>query len=128
MNSGSIVAFKVEAENGAPKLTPAWTSRNLESPDPPVVAQGVVFVLENGKYKRKLQGKSGAVEESPAAKAHAILYALDGLTGQELWSSGDKVKSAGSLTGLSIANSRVYFTTVDNTLQVFGKYLETEQH
>ena len=124
--NGSIVAFKLVDEGGSMKLAPAWTSRNLMTPDPPVIAQGVVFVLENGKYKRKMKGEK--VEESPAGSTHATLYALDGTTGAEMWSSGEQVKSAGSLTGLTIANSRVYFSTVDNMVFAFGKYLETEQH
>ena len=97
------------------------------TPDPPVVAQGVVFALSNGKYNRKMKKNHGAemAEETPANQSHATLYAIDGLTGNEMWSTGDEVSAPGSLTGLSIANSRLYFTTVDGTLQVFGKYLET---
>lgn len=117
---GALVAFKVVEENGTFKLVPAWTSQGLKSPDAPVVAQGVVFALENGKYKRKV--KSGKLELSPAGSARAVLYALDGATGKQIWLG--ETTAAGSLTGLTVANSRIYFTTVDNTVQVFGKYLE----
>lgn len=120
---GALVAFKIAEENGSAKLLPAWTSVNLAMPSAPVIAQGVVFVLENGKYKRKLKGNK--IEEAAAKSTHATLHALDGMTGEEMWSTGDQVKAAGSLTGLSIANSRVYFTTVDGTLFAFGKHLET---
>ena len=125
--NGSVVAFKVTEENGVLSLVPAWVSHDLMSPDPPVIAQGVVFALSNGKYKRNIKKEHGVkmAEETPAGQSHATLYALDGLTGKQMWSTGDEVKVPGSLTGLSIANSRVYFTTVDGTLQVFGKYLET---
>ncbi len=125
--NGSVVAFKVAAENGNLSLVPAWVSHDLMTPDPPVVAQGVVFALSNGKYKRKMKKNHSAemAEETPANQSHATLYAMDGLTGKEMWSTGDDVSAPGSLTGLSIANSRLYFTTVDGTLQVFGKYLET---
>ena len=126
--NGSIVAFKLNEQNGQLSLEPAWTSQDLMSPDAPVISQGVVFALSNGRYKRKVKKSHGsiAIEASPAGSAHAVLYALDGATGKEIWSTGNQVAAAGSLSGLSIANSRIYFTTVDNTLQVFGKFLATE--
>ena len=125
--NGSVVAFRLAEENGNLSLTPAWVSHDLMTPDPPVIAQGIVFALSNGKYKRQMKKSHGVrmAEETPANSSHATLYALDGQTGKEMWSTGDKVSVPGSLTGLSIANSRLYFTTVDGTLQVFGKYLET---
>lgn len=128
ISHGGIVAFKVEEENGKPSLAPAWTSPDMASPAPPVIAQGVVFALSNGEFKRKVKrsGTTTEVVDHPKGATHATLYALDALTGKELYSTGDQVKSPGSLTGLSIANGRLYFTTIDNTLQVFGKYLETD--
>ncbi len=99
---GAIVAFKLDGEK--PELKPLWVSADMDSPTPPVIAQGIVFALSN--------------------KKHATLYALDGLTGQQLFSSGDQVQAAGNLAGISVANGRIYFATTDNTLQVFGKYLE----
>ncbi len=102
--AGSVVAFKVDEQNGAPVLVPAWVSRDLKSPVPPVVTSGAVFALSTG-------GK-------------AVLYALDGTTGKEIWSSGTQVPVAASLTGLAIANGRIFFTAVDGTLYAFGVHLE----
>ena len=112
---GSVVVFKVEDKNGAIALNPVWVSRDLESPSAPVIAKGVVFALANGKFSRS--GK-------PSKDTHATLYAFDGLTGKEMYSTGDQVTSPGNLAGMTIANGRIYFATVDNTVQVFGKYLE----
>jgi outer membrane protein assembly factor BamB len=56
--------------------------------------------------------------------SHATLYALDAATGKELYSTRDQVTSPGSLTGVTVANGRVFFTTTDNTLYGFGIYLE----
>jgi hypothetical protein len=115
---GSIVAFKLaEGQDGKPSLTPAWVSADMTSPAPPVIAQGLVFVLSNGEANSKKRG---------GGSTHATLYALDGVTGKQMYSTADQVTAPGSLTGLSIANGRVYFTTTDNILNVFGKYLETE--
>lgn len=106
---GAIVAFKLEEKDGKPALTPAWASRDLMRPTPPVIANGVVFALSSGDAARKM---------------HAVLYALDGATGKEIWSTGDQVTAPGSLTGLTMANGRVYFATSDYTIWVFGVPLE----
>lgn len=103
--NGSIVAFKLEEQDGKPVLAPAWISRDLTRPTPPVIAGGVVFALSNGG-------------------PHATLYALDAATGQEVWSTGNQVTAPGSLTGLTVANGRVYFATDDSTLWIFGVPLE----
>jgi hypothetical protein len=125
-SNGAIVAFKLHDQGGKPTLSPAWISRDLTSPAPPVIAQGVVFALANGEFSRKVKETKGVarIQDHPKGSTHATLYALDGITGKEIYSTGDQVTAPGSLTGLSVANSRVYFTTTDNTIYVFGKYLE----
>jgi outer membrane protein assembly factor BamB len=103
--NGSIVAFKLEERDGRPVLAPAWVSRDMSSPEPPVITSGIVFALSAGTN-------------------HATLYALDATTGKELYSTGTQVSARGNLTGVTVANGRVYFTTDDNTLYAFGIYLE----
>jgi outer membrane protein assembly factor BamB len=103
--NGAIVAFKLEESNGKPVLTPAWVSRDMSSPEPPVITSGVVFALSAGA-------------------PHATLYALDGATGKEMYSTGNQVSAPGNLTGVTVANGRVYFTTTDSTVYAFGIYLE----
>ena len=113
--NGAIVAFRLEEHDGKPMLTPVWISRDLPSPEPPVITAGTVFALSAGEYSR--DGK-------PKASSHATLYALDAKTGKEIYSSGSQVTAPGDLTGVTIANARVYFTTTDNTLYAFGIFLE----
>jgi hypothetical protein len=75
--NGSIVAFKLDEQNGAPVLVPAWVSRDMSSPVPPVITAGVVFALSTA--------------------GHATLYALDGANGQRdvlYWESGDGAGAA----------------------------------
>ena len=112
---GAVIAFKVEESNGKPVLTQGWTSRNMSSPEPPVITNGVVFALSAGEYTR---------DERPKGSTHATLYALDAATGKEMYSTGDQVNAPGNLTGVTVANGRVYFTTNDNTLYAFGIFLE----
>src|SRR5262249_8888889 len=44
----AIVAWKVIEQNGAPALQPGWTSRELITPLPPMVVNGVVFAVSGG--------------------------------------------------------------------------------
>jgi hypothetical protein len=104
---GSIVAFKIEDNDGKMVLTPSWISRDVINPAPPVVANGVVFALEGGK-----------------PSGHATLYALDAATGKQLFTSGDAIQTYSHLAGISVGDGHVFFTTHDNTLYSFGIPLE----
>ncbi|MGH9655876.1 MAG: PQQ-binding-like beta-propeller repeat protein, partial [Bryobacteraceae bacterium] len=103
---GAIVAFKVEDQNGKPTLVRAWVSPDMRSPEPPVTTTGIVFALDAGPH------------------SHATLYALDATTGKQLYSTGDQVAASAALTGITVANGRVYFATTDNTLWQFGIYIK----
>ncbi len=46
---GSIMAFKVALEKEKPVLVPVWVSRNLSTPDPPLVVNDVVFAISTGE-------------------------------------------------------------------------------
>ncbi len=124
---GSIAAFNVEDRGGQPALAPVWLSRNLITPAPPAVVNGVVFALSSGEWVRQANDHEGGLYQADVRvqrSAPAVLYALDGATGKELWSSGSQVTSFAHFAALSIANGRVYFTTYDNTLYCFGIPME----
>jgi outer membrane protein assembly factor BamB len=104
---GSIVAFKVEENDGRILLTPAWISRDLAHPAPPVIANGIVFALSAGDRTTR-----------------ARLYAFDGETGEELYSSGDAIDTYAQFAAISVGAAHVFFTTHDNTLYSFGNGLE----
>ncbi|HVO98166.1 MAG TPA: PQQ-binding-like beta-propeller repeat protein [Bryobacteraceae bacterium] len=101
----AIQAFKVSA-SGALEL--AWTSRELVSPAPPIIVNGVVFALSSG-----------------SRTAPAVLYALNIANGKELWSSGKTIVGY-STTGLSAGQSKIYVGTHDGTLYAFGYTLPRE--
>lgn len=124
--NGAIVAFKVEEQAGKPVLTPVWASRDLSSPVPPVLVNGIVFALSAGEISRQVKESSSgiSVEERTKGSAHATLYALDAVTGKELYSSRNLVTTPGALTGLTVANGRVYFAGADGVLYAFGMYME----
>jgi hypothetical protein len=112
--AGAIVAYRLVDSNGVPTLTQAWTSHDLASPEPPVITSGIVFALSAGEY----------ANENAKPTGHATLFAFDGVTGKELYSSGDQASAPANLTGVTLANGRVFFTTTDGTLYGFGIYLE----
>jgi outer membrane protein assembly factor BamB len=120
--NGSIVAFKVEEKNGKPALVPEWISRDLTAPVSPITTNGLVFALSTGESSRlaKKNGDLYTAAEREKMAAHATMYALDGTTGKELFSTGDDVTTFSHGSGLALANGRVYFTTHDNTIYCYG--------
>jgi len=117
--NGSIAAFKVVEENGKPALQPGWVSRDLVSPAPPIVVNGVVFALSSGEYLAP--GNSTLTAEQRAQRSTpAVLYALDASTGKELWSSGRTITSFSHSGGLASGASKVFVSTADSTLYAFG--------
>ena len=125
--NGAIVAFKVTEQSGKPVLTPAWISRDLIAPAPPVVANGVVFALSSGEFTRQANENQGGLfsaKQRAERSTHATLYALDAETGKEIYSSGDSVTSFTHFAAMAVANGRVYFATYDNTLYSFGFPME----
>ncbi|HEX4575625.1 MAG TPA: PQQ-binding-like beta-propeller repeat protein, partial [Gemmatimonadales bacterium] len=118
---GAIVAWRVVEQNGAPALEPGWVSRDMIAPLGPVVIRGVVFAVASGAARpteRQRPNTAPAERSSPA-----ILYALDGATGRELWSSGITL-TAGVRGGLSGGGSEVYVGADDGTLYAFGFPME----
>ena len=56
---GSVMAFEVLNNNGQVSAAPLWTSTNMVMPDPPVVANGVVYALSTGGQAMQNGAKPG---------------------------------------------------------------------
>ncbi|MBL8178970.1 MAG: PQQ-binding-like beta-propeller repeat protein [Bryobacterales bacterium] len=106
--ASSVTAWKLNGAN----LEIGWTSRDLVSAMTPVVMNGVVFAVSSGF-------KGNARNSQPA-----VLYALDGITGKELWSSGAAMTSFATTGGLTGGASQLYLSTYDGTLHAFGIPIE----
>lgn len=121
--NGSIMAFKVEDKDGQPVLAPAWVSRDMAVPEPPVVANGVVFSISSGEFTRQVK-ENGALytaeERIQKSTGNATLYAFDAVTGKELFSSGKTMPSFTHLGALAVSDGRVFATTFDSTVYAFG--------
>lgn len=128
---GSIMAFRVvsDAKTGRPTLAPAWVSGNFGMPDPPVVANGVLFALSTGENVR--QTREGGVinwnkltlltdAEREGRTQPAVLYALDARTGKELYNSGAAMEKWVHFSGLAVANGRVYAADHASNVYSFG--------
>ncbi|PYV39060.1 MAG: hypothetical protein DMG06_24165 [Acidobacteria bacterium] len=122
IKNGAIVAFKVMEENGAPRLRPGWVSRDMVSPLPPVIVNGVVFALSSGEFRSSDTQVTAA--ERVQRSSNAVLYALDAATGKELWSSGATIRSFVHSGGLAAGGSRVYVGGHDGTQYAFGFPME----
>ena len=102
ITNGAVAAFKVVDQGGKPSLQPAWTSRDLTTPQTPTIINGVIFAVSGGD-----------------AQHAAVLYALDGATGKDLWNSGSTMTSF-TRTGISGGSGQLYVGTHDSTVYAFG--------
>ena len=99
------MAYRLAEEGSGLALQKGWTSRALATPLTPLVVNGVVFALSSG--------------EEAARPSPAVLYALDGGSGKELWNSGKSI-TAPARGGLSAGAGVVYVPATDSTLYAFG--------
>jgi hypothetical protein len=136
---GSIMAFQVALDRGQPRLLPKWVSRDLSVPDSPVVANGIVYAISTGentlqrhtdpRYHEIFQ-KPGApplprtgtltAEERGQHTSHAVLYAFDAETGEELFSSKDAIDDWTHLSSITVVDGSVYVTTRQSFVYAFG--------
>jgi hypothetical protein len=136
---GSIMAFQVALDGDSPRLLPKWVSRDLAVPDSPVVANGIVYALSTGEntLQRHTDPRYHEVFQKPgepllprtgnltAAErgqhtSHAVLYAFDAETGEELYSSKDAIDDWTHLSSITVVGGSVYVTTRQSFVYAFG--------
>lgn len=112
---GSIMAFNVDLDDASkkPVLKPAWVSSDFNLPDPPIVANGVVFALSTGENANQA---SDRIQNTNAG----VLYALDAKTGAVLYESGGLINSWAHFSGLAVADGQVYTVDHDSWVYCFG--------
>ncbi len=126
VTKGAILAWKLSDENGKVSLQPAWASRNLVSPLTPTIINGVVFATSSGEFRPSSNNADSKVTaaQRAARSGKAVIYALDGTTGKELWNSGTTITSFARGNALSGGIGQLYLTTYDGTIYAFGFPLE----
>jgi outer membrane protein assembly factor BamB len=121
-SSGAIMAWKVIGMK--PSLEPAWVSRDMLAPLPPIIVNGTIFAVASGEYQPGDTNVSNA--ERAKRSQPAVLYAFDAATGKEIWNSGKTVTSFMHGTGLSASPGQVYLATADSTVYAFGMPYERQ--
>ena len=119
--ANAITALKVVDNGGKPTLQQGWVSRDLTSPVTPLIVNGVVFALSSGRAASTV-GATAA--ELAKRSSPAVLYALNGADGKELWSSGKTITSFFPGKSFWSANGQVYVGAFDGTLYAFGFAME----
>lgn len=122
IQNGALVAWKLVEKSGGYALEPGWVSRDMTSPHPPLIVNGVIFALSSGEF-RTSDAKVTAAQRVQRS-APAVLYALDAADGRELWSSGKTMTSFVHSGGLSAGGGRIYVATHDGTQYAFGFPME----
>jgi outer membrane protein assembly factor BamB len=116
--TGSILALELGGTNEEPLLNPVWDSSTIESPNAPIIANGMVFVLSTGQ-PGCATGKQAKRKRAPAQSGMA-LYVLDAATGKQIHAVTDIGPAASASTGLALANGRLYVAGQDNAVYCFG--------
>ena len=118
-DQGSMMAFQVrkDATTGKPTLVPMWMSREMHAPEPPTVANGVVYVLLSGKTSDESRG---TIKAPAGLNPNAVLYALDAQTGRELYSSRNLITSFTHFNEPVVVGGQVYICTWDGKIYAFG--------
>jgi len=132
--NGGVAAYTLEQRNGRWELVPQWLSRDMDMAEHAIVANGVLFVYASGEDTTQVFPErafndpkgaqlGGAVSNGAPRRLEgrkAALYALDALTGEELWNSGNTITTWNHYSGLTVANGRAFLTTFDGTIYAFG--------
>lgn len=119
--NGAVVAWKLVEQNGGITIQPGWASRNLTSPLTPSIINGVVFAVSSGEFKPATKLSTA---QRILKSGKAVIYALDGQTGKEIWNSGATIKSFVHGGAISGGMGQIYVTTHDGTIYTFGFPME----
>jgi hypothetical protein len=117
-----VGAWKVVERNGSLALEPGWVSREMVSPLTPMIVNGVIFAVSSGEF-RSNDSQMPAAQRAQRS-SHAVLYALDGATGKDVWNSGNAIGSFVHGGGLSGGSGQLYLGTHDGTFYAFGFPIE----
>jgi outer membrane protein assembly factor BamB len=126
---GSIMALEVVADGAKVAEVPTWTSPDLIAPDPPTVANGVVYATQTGgqalQYPPLAEGSPSDLIKTRAVfrttpVSNLVLYALDAATGKPLYSSGKTITDWVHFGEPVVALGKVFIVTHDSHVYAFG--------
>jgi hypothetical protein len=128
---GSIMAFQVVAEAGKVSLLPQWTSPDMIVPDPPVVANGVLFAIQTGEQTIQspayVHGTQDEINHNPLSAKYRstpvnnlVLFAFDAETGKQLYSSEKIIPDWVHFSEPVVALGKVFVVSHDAHVYAFG--------
>ncbi len=128
---GSIMAFQVTAEGEKLSLAAQWISRDMIVPDPPVVANGVLYAIQTGEQTVQspayVHGTQDEINHNPlSAKyrstpvSNLTLYAFDAETGEQLYSSDKILTDWVHFSEPVVALGKVFIVSHDAHVYAFG--------
>ena len=128
---GSIMAFQVIAEGGKVSLLPQWISPDMIVPDPPVVANGVLFAIQTGEQTIQspafLHGTQEQINRNVLAAKYRstpvnnlILFAFDAETGKQLYASEKIIPDWVHFSEPVVALGKVFVVSHDAHVYAFG--------
>jgi outer membrane protein assembly factor BamB len=128
---GSVMAFQVAAEGDKVSLAPEWISRDMIVPDPPVVANGVLYAIQTGEqtiqspaYVRGTQDQINHSALSAKYRSTPVnnltLFAFDAETGKQLYSSEKIITDWVHFSEPVVALGKVFVVTHDAHVYAFG--------
>jgi outer membrane protein assembly factor BamB len=128
VHNGTILAFEVVNKNGQISAEPRWSGTNMIMPDPPVVANGVVYALSTGGQAWQNYAKPGGPRlpwpVSAVLRSTPVdnmkLYAYDAETGKQLFDSGKMMTDWVHFSEPVVALGKVYVVTHDAHVYAFG--------
>ena len=126
--NGRVMAFEVKSEGDRIFAVPLWTSHDMIMPDPPVVANGVVYALSTGGQAMQNGAKPGdprmpypvsaVLRSTPVS--NMVLYAYDAVTGKKLWDSGKTLTDWVHFSEPVVALGKVFVVTHDAHVIAFA--------
>ena len=128
---GSIMAFEVVAEGEKVTLAPQWISRDMIVPDPPVVANGVLYAIQTGEQTIQspayVHGTQDQINHNPLSAQYRstpinnlTLFAFDAETGKQLYSSEKIIPGWVHFSEPVVALGKVFVVTHDAQVYAFG--------
>jgi len=126
--NGTVLAFEVVNNNGQISAEPRWSGNDMIMPDPPVVANGVVYALSTGGQAWQNYAKPGGKRlpwtESNTLRSTPVsnmkLYAYDAESGKKLFDSGKMLTDWVHFSEPVVALGKVYVVTHDAHVVAFG--------
>jgi hypothetical protein len=126
--NGSIMAFEVLEKDGKITAEPRWTSTDMVMPDPPVVANGVLYAIQSAGQAMQNMAKPGdkrmpydvsaVLRSTPVSNLR--LFAYDAVTGKPLYDSKQVMKGWVHFSEPVVALGKVFVVTHDAKVHAFG--------